>query len=233
MNSRISMEAGGTLEKGVFATLDGSNKVIAADDTDQVIGVTEHSAVAGEQVTLIVSGIADVQFSGALTRFAALGPDANGRAQEASNGGAVAAMALEETGVAPSGGDFVPAKCLLMLEGRGYEQRTLSISAGTENSDVIELTIAQNIPRADQWYAVVTNEADGLPEAATAFHLDATTGTDVSTADEAGLIFDLTSDGEAVLEVTDVSGGSGATLSVIFYPLDSPGVIHRQSITFD
>lgn len=233
MKSKISIEAGEALDKGAFVTLNGSNQAVTADATAQVIGVTEHSAESGEEVTLIVAGIADVRFSAALARFAALGPDANGRAQEASNGGAVAAMALEETGVAASGTDYVLAKCLLMLEGRGYEQRTLSISAGAEASDVIELTLAQNIPRADQWYAVVIGEDDGLPEAATAFHLEATTGTNVSTADQAGLVFDLTSDGEAVLEVTDVAGASGATVSIVFYPLDSPGVIHRNSITFD
>jgi hypothetical protein len=228
-----SITAGEALEKGVFISLDGSNQAVAADATSDVYGVTLNSCDSGDLVAYARTGIVDVQASAALTAHNAIGPDANGRAQDLADGAMRAAITLEETGVAADGSNYSYVKALLDLDAPGQEMRTLSISAGDEESDVIELTLQQNIARADSWYAVIIGNDDGLPEAASAYRLDATTGTDETTADQAGLIFTLTSDGEAVLEVTDVAGGSGATVTVLFKPLDSPGVIHRQDVTFD
>ena len=225
-----SYEANEALEKGLFVSLT-AGKVEAADATAEVIGVTLNSCDSGDFVEVAVAGECDVQASAALTDDGIIGPDANGRAQDHAAGASKAALVLE-SGVAASGGEYSFVRCVL-LDMASREALTTSLTAGAEAANVIEVTVQAAPGAAVTYYAEVIDDADGLPVAATEFHIGATTGTEISTTDKAGLLFTTTAAGAAVLEVTDVVGGAGQDVHLKLSPLGAAGEIAYITLTFD
>ena len=95
--------------------------------------------------------------------------------------------------------------------------RGLKMTVGAEAADVIAVTCqvvdgaGQDVAEARSYLFELTG-ADLILKLAAAFTVGATTGTEVSTADQARLLVTANASGVIVLDVTDVVGASGETV---------------------
>jgi uncharacterized protein YqjF (DUF2071 family) len=125
------------------------------------------------------------------------------------------------------------------IEEDDFRFASVSLTAGTEASDDIPVTVQLQDQNGDAFESAVTFLAEVLDanaelHAATAFTMDETgSGTAVSAADRPAFIFTTSSLGAAQLTVTDVATGSGLTVSLVLTPLNVRGPITRTTLTFD
>ena len=118
------------------------------------------------------------------------------------------------------------------------------LTVGAESANVIPVTISMTTFQealndyvvADEAIALecVLYAANGIESLAAAHHLgESGAGTEISSTDQARLIITTSAGGAATLEVTDVVGGSAATLYLKIQPLNVPGFPAYTAITFD
>lgn len=108
----VTYEAGADVEKNRIVKFSASGKVThsTAAAADAHIGVTDRPAKSGNNVDVILSGIAPVEFSAAVTRGAQVQSDATGKAALAAAGDRVVGIAMETA----AAGDVQP---VLIVQG--------------------------------------------------------------------------------------------------------------------
>ena len=130
--------------------------------------------------------------------------------------------------------------------GSGFQSAAASLaraalSAAAESSDVITVTVqlqdenGDNIAEARE-VELSLFDNNGLEALVGAFHLGATAGTENSTTDKPRLFVTTTAAGLATIEVTDVAGGSGATVHLraqVYGSGGRTGDTSRLAVTFD
>lgn len=122
--------------------------------------------------------------------------------------------------------------------GSGETPIKFSITEGSETANVIQLTIqaqdyeGNNVAAAIDAKIVIFSAAM-LKLLVAAFHCGVDTGTAVSTDSQPELIFTTNASGQAIIDVTDVAGASGATVRYEVKPMARPGEISYGDITFD
>ena len=118
------------------------------------------------------------------------------------------------------------------LDGLGW--RGVTLSAGAESADVIAVTL-QLVDAAGQSVSeAATVVVEIVGEAAAAYTIAATTGTELGITARPGLAVTTTAAGVAVFDVTDVSGGSDASVVFLATVCDGPfTTTSTLAITFD
>jgi len=117
----------------------------------------------------------------------------------------------------------------------------MHLTAGAEAADVIEVTAqlrgnagaaSDNVAEQGTFLLQLLDDNAELAAAA-AFTAGVTTGTAVSSDTRPAMVIQTDASGTAVVDVTDVAGGSGETVHVLATPLNFGGRPNLLSITFD
>lgn len=220
-----------TAAEGYVVQLQGAGTAILATDGTisggQVLcGIITQGGgnTSGGQITVAVNGPAYARAGGVLTRgtHKFLTVDATGRLVAAATGDQIVAI-WDDSGedAAAAAGDLIPVFVTLHRYAAGTvaaDFRRPSLSIAAEAADVIKLSVqivnlaAANVAAAHTIH-VRLYAADMIESLAAAFTLtDGGAGAVVSTTANAGLLYTTTAAGLAEIDVTDVAGGSGATI---------------------
>ena len=102
----LNITAGGTINAGRFVALSGGQAVQASSPSDNIIGISERAAAAGELARVIVAGFADLAVAGVIAAGGYIKTDSNGKGVAATAAAKTHARLIDYTG---SGDTTIPS----------------------------------------------------------------------------------------------------------------------------
>lgn len=204
--------------------LDGSNppkvQPVGTKGNRSYAVATADGADSGEARTVIVDGFVKVVAAESLNQGDWFTFDSSGQAAVPEGDDQLAGFVLRDA----DAGDHPEA---VLSQSPDYRRMTTA-SAGSEQSDTIDISLQQNHPSTDRWIAKVY-DPDGT--VATDATLDETgNGSLVNNSGGTRLIFDLGSSGDATLSVSD---SNNENVHVEIRPLDGMGESEHFELDFD
>jgi len=116
----------------------------------------------------------------------------------------------------------------------------LDLEVGAEAADVIPVDVflvdAAGNDMNRQWVGLFQLYDGDLahPNPATEFEMDVTTGTGITAGTKSGMMIQSDANGQVSLDVTDVAGGSGATIYIVAQVISGANAATASDpITFD
>jgi hypothetical protein len=249
MNTR-TITAGAALTRGQLVV---AAATATTAKTDSAYGVVQDGAASGNPASVCVFGKTRVLAASAISVGDSLMPASGGKVQtfDAADGSTLAGWALEAASAdgdlieviflgAADFSDSVTAASVTAANTAGALREFSTITVSAEDSDVITITLAQNVAAADQWLVRCLTAAETLATTASEYAITETGGGTLSLSHatlEAHLLT-LSAAGAAVLTVTDVGGGSDATVYVELRPVEAAqggiaGCSYLIPVTFD
>lgn len=205
---------------------------LTSDPTDVPFGYTPSGIQQGqyEGIAVTVGTVVLLNLDGSCSALDRLVPSGT------TDGYVTASDDVTETFIglalqSQSDGDEVPVLWLHRTRG---PQRELTLSPGSEGdqvSDAFDIGLSQNLAAADRWMVRAFSQ-DGSRATDIEFSLQDGNGTEVNSAGNDLLIFDLHTDGTETLRALDGSGALAADVELVFTPLDGEGNEVHQTLTY-